>query len=249
MIDLKTLVTDPYNRKARLSPVLLVLMPVIFVAVLLFPDIEQKSTIFLAIVFTCGLGVWFTQIGRDRGKALEPKLFEMWGGKPSMAMLRHRDPRLDAVTKARYRNFLQSRVEGLQLSSEEEEARSPGTADQGYESATQWLLSNTRRDKEKFNLLFEENMNYGFRRNLWALKPYAMAINGLLSAYLLIQLAGQWHGDWNTFVQTINQEAIMSLALIALHTFGVLATVTIPWVKMAADEYARRLLAACDAID
>ena len=32
------------------------------------------------------------------------------------------------------------------------------------------------RDKAKYPLVFEENVNLGFRRNLWAMKPAAVVI-------------------------------------------------------------------------
>ena len=53
------------------------------------------------------------QIARDLGKALEERLYQSWGGKPSAAMLRHTDCRLPRPTKDRYRSFLSSVVPGL----------------------------------------------------------------------------------------------------------------------------------------
>jgi hypothetical protein len=68
---------------------------------------------------------------------------------------------------------------------------SPERADEMYQSATDWLLANTR-DTQKFGLLFEENMNYGFRRNFWALKPLALCID----AAAIIAIGG--HAWWTT---------------------------------------------------
>ena len=45
----------------------------------------------------------------DRGKALEPNLFQAWGGKPSVVMLRHRDARIPTAAKDRYRAFWSAR--------------------------------------------------------------------------------------------------------------------------------------------
>ena len=107
-----------------------------------------------------------------RGKAREPQLFQAWGGKPSVAMLRHGDRRLSSSDKGRYRAFLERSVPGLKLASPRQEQRSREQADDGYQGATTWLLAQTR-DRSKFELLFRENMNYGFRRNLWALRGWA----------------------------------------------------------------------------
>src|SRR3954454_24014593 len=55
----------------------------------------------------------------------------------------------------------------------EEEARDPQAADRANEAGCAWLLAQTR-DRKRFALLFEENVNYGFRRNFWAIKPLAL---------------------------------------------------------------------------
>jgi hypothetical protein len=41
-MNLAELVTDPYNRRARLQPALLALLPVGIVALIFFPGLSQK---------------------------------------------------------------------------------------------------------------------------------------------------------------------------------------------------------------
>jgi len=48
----------------------------------------------------------------------------------------------------------------------DDERSEPESADHVYDSSTAFLLEKTR-DKKAFPLIFEENCNYGFRRNLW----------------------------------------------------------------------------------
>ena len=129
------------------------------------------------LVLYCGGAKFLTQVGRDRGKVLEPTLYASWGGKPSVAMLRHSDTRLNAPTKNRYRAFLQVAVPTLALASPEEERTNPEAADDGYENANSWLLAQTM-DRERFRLQFAENINYGFRRNVWALRPMGVLPGG-----------------------------------------------------------------------
>jgi hypothetical protein len=43
----------------------------------------------------------FVDVARRRGKQIEPNLVQLMGGLPSITMLRHRDPILDAPTKER----------------------------------------------------------------------------------------------------------------------------------------------------
>ena len=168
-MKIEALIGDSYNFKARLQPVLLILLPIIIMLMLLLPEIESIRAIIVAIAVFCGLTTWFTQLGRDRGKKMEPRLYRLWGGKPSVAMLRHRNLLLAKETKYRYRTFLENNVPKLRLATPEEEQKNPDKADDGYENATSWLLAKTR-ERSRFHMIFEENVNYGFRRNLWAAK-------------------------------------------------------------------------------
>jgi hypothetical protein len=60
-------------------------------------------------------------------------------------------------------------------SSREEEAADVALAEAAYASCTD-TLRELSRDKPKYPLVFEENVNLGFRRNLWAMKPAAVVI-------------------------------------------------------------------------
>lgn len=44
----------------------------------------------------------------------------------------------------------------------------------------EWLREKTREDHDKFKILFHENINYGFHRNLFGLKPYAFGLDALV---------------------------------------------------------------------
>ncbi len=64
---------------------------------------------------------------------------------------------------------------GVTLPSPEAEATDPEAADSLYDSAVQWLIPQTRSGG-RFPLVFQENVNYGFRRNLWGLRPIGLAV-------------------------------------------------------------------------
>ncbi len=121
---------------------LVILLPILVVFALLVPEFQSTWAAVIGLVVYCGDATWLTQFARDRGKALEPKLFQAGGGKPSVAMLLHRDARIPTATKDRYRAFLERNVPHLKLASPQDEERSPTKADEGYESATAWLLAN-----------------------------------------------------------------------------------------------------------
>ncbi|MET4803750.1 hypothetical protein ABIA96_006354 [Bradyrhizobium sp. LB11.1] len=131
----------------------------------------------------------FGDVARRRGKAIEPCLAEQMGGLPSITMLRHRDTTFDAATKARMHAFLAEKL-AEPAPTAEQEATAPETADGFYARAGNWLRENTR-SKKKFDILFNENVTYGYRRNLFALKWPALTLNILIvigsAAYLWIQ--------------------------------------------------------------
>ena len=164
-------------------------------------------------------------------------------------MLRHRDSRLDPSTKERYRAFLGRTVPGLTLVSPDEERRSPEEADHGYESANSWLLAQTR-DRERFGLLFRENINYGFRRNVWALRPWAFALEAVAITVLVgVAAFGSWTGELATTIQASGMEWQTSVVLTVLHTLIFAFMVRKGWVRLAAEAYAGRLLEACDVLE
>ena len=88
MSDILNTLFDPYDRKARLGPALLCGLPFVVSIVLLVPDLGALWATVGGILLYGGGATFLVQIGRDRGKALEPELFRSWGGKPSVAILR-----------------------------------------------------------------------------------------------------------------------------------------------------------------
>ena len=238
---------DPFNRKARLQPVLLSLFPLLLISVLLIPEFQSIWAAVGGLVVYCGISTLLIQIGRGRGKKLEETLFRAWDGKPSVAMLRHRDTRLAKSEKERYRYFLERNVPKLELASLEDELSFPDQADDGYESATSWLLAQTR-DRERFRLIFEENINYNFRRNICALKPWAFCIDGATIILIVILEFDSWTGEIATMLQTIDMLVWASVLITILHTLAFALVIRWEWVRVPAEAYARQLLAACDVL-
>ena len=250
MLDLLALISDPYDRQARLKPALLTMFPILVLIVLLIPEFDLIWASVGGFILYCGVTMFLKQVGRDRGKRLEPALFEAWGGKPSVIMLRHSDTQLDVITKERYRSFLMSAVPELKLPSEEDERKCPQKSDVGYESATAWLLTQTR-DRERFDLLFRENINYGFRRNIWAFKLWAFIVDGIVMtiAMITILISDLWTTEIINFIQSIDMRIWASIALTFIHMLSFMFIVRKKWVQRAAETYARQLLAACDTLE
>lgn len=152
---------DPYARQARLYPALIVICPIALLVMVWYPALWTTLGAVASVGSSFGLALLLAQVARDRGKRLEPALYESWGGKPSVVLLRHRDPRIDDHTKSRYQEFLKGQLPQLELATAEDESANPDTADKAYQSVTAWLLTQTR-DVKRFSILFREISRSGF---------------------------------------------------------------------------------------
>ena len=122
----------------------------------------------------------------------------------------------------------------------------PAAADEAYRSVTDWLLRATR-GKPESKLLFEENMNYGFRRNFWALRPIAFLVDLALIA-IVVALRTTITPDQDGAIIELNTTSLLALGVIIVHMLIVLAA-TRNWVRTPADAYGKQLLAACDTFN
>ena len=236
---------DPYTLRARLSPALIAAAPV-FVAVALLISWNKFS--FSNSIATAGLlALLFAlaDFARQRGRAIEPQLFSDMGGKPTVTMLRHTDRiTFDMASRARYRAFLGERI-GEKPPTEADELADPAAADAFYDRCGAWLRENTR-DTKKFNLLFNENITYGYRRNLLGLRRPALALNLFVFAIclLLLNLGSAPLQDNEHLYDRIFVVLVVAVIHALYFTFGV--------NKIAAAEasraYARQLIYSCETL-
>ena len=189
------------------------------------------------------------QLGRDAGKREEGGLWESWGGPPTTRLLRFRTTNNEAQLRV-WRAKLES-LTHRKLPTKEEEAADPAGADQEYEAAVNFLREATR-DAAQFPLVFAENVNYGFRRNLfgWRRVGVSVALVGsLVSWAMFIWFAGfPPSEDWvDGVIRNPDAEDVTRLVGSAANTiaFAVWVLVVKPdWVKTTAEAYAERLLSA-----
>lgn len=235
---------DAYNLRARLFPAFLVLAPVGLGVAAWFPLDYQLLGTLGSLGATLGVATLLQQLARDAGKRQGGDLFDQWGGPPSVQLLSYAASGLNRQTLARYHTKLGLLCPELKLPAtpEEELARS-ADARIVYGSANDYLLNNTR-DKEKFSLLFEENMNYGFRRNLLGLKSHGVVCVLAGAAACAARLA--W--DWRTGA-AVSEGAAGYAAVCVVLLVVWLRVINDRWVRRAADAYARRLVACCDQLE
>lgn len=232
---------DAYSLRARLQPALLCILPASVVLLTLNPELTEPVNAILVATVSMGGTLLLSHLSRQKGQRLETRLYAEWGGKPSVRFLRHSDDTIDAHTKRRYTDFLRYAV-GANWPTSADEITDAPSADRIYDSAGSWLKAQTR-DPAKFRILFEENVSFGFRRNLLALKPLTILVS-ILSLMLIglvyfgrIPLETRGPG-W----------LLTGVAFILLYLLLTLLTVRKQWVKEAANSYALRLLETTDLL-
>jgi len=234
-------ISDTYVRRARLQPAMLVALPLGLATLAWSPGGVAGWGLVWSLFVFCGGTALMAQVARDRGKKKEPTLFHSWGGKPTTRLLRHRDAPNKTILSRRHQK-LQRLVKGVRIPTPDEELADPAMADDAYDACTAFLLEKTRK-KEEFPLVFEENCNYGFRRNLWGMKPLGATTSlvGTLATALLLVLNHR-NGVGPSPIALVC--AVLSLLLL----LGWLVWFTPDWVRIPADAYAERLLAACEKL-
>jgi hypothetical protein len=249
--DIVAKVTDPYDRQARLYPALLCLLPLLALVALLYAPNVSALTGVVTLAVSCGGLFLMTNICREMGKRLEDRLYREWGGKPTTQLLRHRDGSIDSVTKRRYHAFLAAKINATFPDAEQEKS-DPAKADEAYQSGARWLLDHTRPDDgKKFDLLFRDNVTYGFRRNALGARPLGIVIAIGCLVWVLakddVLFAGGKIVHWSVLGE-LSPPAIASLAVSGVMLLVWLFFFTKSSLRTAAFTYAEMLLRTCDTL-
>ncbi|BEP46229.1 hypothetical protein GmRootV15_68180 (plasmid) [Variovorax sp. V15] len=180
MIDL---LKDPYERKARLFPGLMVALPLLVPLVCVYGPRHPVLTAVVAVLGGCGALYTLASVTRGRGKQLQKSLLAEWGGLPTTIALRHCETSaLDGVSKQRYHAMIGTKLQ-IAMPTAQEERADPARADDVYNGVAKRLRELTRNNK---GLLFKENIAYGFHRNMLAMKPVGIVTSLMGLAYGLI---------------------------------------------------------------
>jgi hypothetical protein len=228
-----------YDRNARLRPALLTLLPALLLVGIWFKEAWTLLGSFAALVATCGLTFLLSRIARYRGRQIQKRQVSLLGGLPSEIYLRHRDDHLSPQTKAKYHAILKKKKQPIPT--EADELADPVAADHMYRAAVEWLLEKTRGPK--FAMLLDENIDYGFRRNLLALKgPSIVVLLAVIAAnaILIILNRSPWSAQCTAGVA-------LEIGLLGLGWIW-LTIVNQRFVDDAGDSYARRLLAQLELL-
>ena len=239
---------DLYTFRARIQPALAVALPLGFLMFALLPEHHFFVTAFFGLLGAAGGTAVLAQLGRDRGFRKQDELWDSWGGAPTTRLLRHShipgDPELSESLRQEIEEWW-----GKPLPTEEEETSNPESADARYREVTLALQAATR-DRSKFELVFAENVNYGFRRNMWGLKLWGlpMAVSLALVAWALFVLTvwGRPWPDpwWNVLVNPDSIAVIRFAVAVANSAFAIfwLFWAKPSWIKPVAEKYAKQLM-------
>ena len=233
---------DNYTLKARVYPMIILFFPIIIIGIFYSIQFEAILLFFSSLGIVGALMYLFSQLGRDSGKLKESYLWSSWGGAPSIQIIRLSDNRLDIHTKQRYRQKLQVLCPVPVIPDIMIENVNRSDADEVYRTWTKYLIGKTR-DAKVYGLLLKDNISYGFRRNLWGLKPYGI----FLTIILLISNYGFWFFRSHNANPLSYPENFMysELALMGLLLFWIMK-VTTNWIKIPAYSYAERLYESVD---
>jgi hypothetical protein len=128
-----------------------------------------------------GAPVVLSNFVRHRGLAVQDELWQAWGGKPTTQLLQ--------TGPSGRRNRWRAAVEAV--AGHALPTVGQGDPDGHYDAAVATLISDTR-DPKRFKLVFNENRNYGYERNLYGLRKLGrgVAVTCLLgSAAAVVALA------------------------------------------------------------
>lgn len=234
---------DSYTIRARIFPALLAALPGLALAAVMVSWRQLGLSQVIATSAAMVLLYAFSDLARRLGKNVEADLFRTMGGKPSTAMLRYRDDQFDLSVKAKWLAFLATKMGDKAPSAEEEEA-DVAAADRYYDRCGDWLREHTR-DQKKFKLIFEENVTYGFRRNLFGLKKPGLALNAIVAIICAIAM---WFRMPLSTDDNVSERLLYVLIVAACHALYFLLAVNKKAVTEAARGYGRQLLLACETL-
>lgn len=241
---------DPYKYGARVKPALLLVLPIVIYVMAFFETARSWGGVLSTFLVAFGVITFAASQMSSKGNKLQEKLYETWGGAPTTIVLRHADDTVEGPTKMRYMKRLAELIQDFVIITEAQERANPKAADDMYRSATAFLREQTR-DTKKHAMIFNENIEYGFARNLTACKPFGIV---LTLACLALCLVGLYHALGvplkDLSLEVLAQQPLLlaasSIELIILGCWIFL--VNHDWVRVRGFAYAKRLFASCEEI-
>jgi hypothetical protein len=220
---------DSFALHTRYRPGLQAVAPLIIAAMAIGIDKIPIVVSLVSFAAAIGLPIRLAHTVRQRGRNVEPDLWESWGGKPTTRMLRLADTFTPEGDKLRWRSTLGGAAK-VSLPDLEQELADRAGADVLYEQVTGYAREATRNDR----LLLAENRAYNVERNQYALRPVALPL--AIVGVVVMVIAG--------VVQSLGSGPLTPVAVgLAANTgmLGLWVSKSDSRVRLMADTYAVRL--------
>jgi hypothetical protein len=227
---------DRYERKARLLPALIAASPLAVAAFCLTQEqVGWWKALGAGVGLEAVLGVGASYLARAAGKRLEEKLKKEWNGFPTTRWLRPNDESHSEQQKSRWRGAIRQLTKFSIPASLGD--KSEAEVDKLINDAVTQLRHELRERKE-CRMVAIYNEDYGFARNLMALRWLWLANAGVGILACSIGSIG------------LEQKPLVGVALEGIFGLGaLLAAFIMPgYVRQCADRYAETLLAAAVAV-
>jgi hypothetical protein len=177
---------DAYTARARLLPALLLVLPLAVTVYAWEPGNALGWNGLGGLIVASGGTILLSFIARDMGKDAEVKLFKKWGGGPSDLLLMHSGD-MDPTLRDRRHAAIRTLWPDVPVPTVAEEATDRNAVYARFGAIVKLIIARSR-DKARYALLFEENCNYGFRRNMFGVRWLGFSIAAICSVALGLQL-------------------------------------------------------------
>lgn len=238
---------DEYTIYARLQPFLIALFPLFLFYFSFFPINETGWGLLISILSFIGIFSLLSQFSRDFGMRAELKLYRKWKIKPTLMMLSHSKSSIETITL----NQIHKKLVALTgIGAEVDTTMETQNPKQAYAVYQYWIdyLREQTRDKKEFELVHLENINYGFRRNMYGLKyiSLALCLVLLITKLLFIGLPASVT-DYSALIALINSMNAFDKIFILTDLIFIITWLFIRdnWVLYGANSYSERLLFCC----
>lgn len=231
---------DKYNLRARLSPMIILISPIVLNMYLLVEEVRELSTTIVVAITAAALINLLILFSRHKAVKVNNILDKKNSLAQEILSPLNNDIKINKLTKQRYYDFINTNVSYINLSFEVEDEVE---IKKQCNDAIIWLKQRARGDK-RFKLVEEEGINTGFCKNMYGIKSYGIAINIILVLVI---------GIYNYIMYGFN---ISSLSMETLLCIGIDITFLLIWVFVVNKElinsvyrkYGIALLATCDVV-
>lgn len=224
---------DPYNFRSRVSVILFYMLPFLFDALVMYGEglsISENAIIVIVMIMIFQTLLIICRSNKPRKNYASDML--MVGSK------------LNHQQRKRYYRKLASFEPEFSSFGLGEEHWEKSITEELCDSVVAWLRAKTR-DKSLYSLVFEENINYGFIKNMRRIKPIGLVLN--IIAVLLIIITDVFCTG-NQFFSLDCQYCILEVTLHLAEVLFLLICVSRQKEEILAEKYSMALLETIDTI-